>query len=200
MKQVWIGAILLVTAVLFIACSGGEGEQAVSSDAAGAESTEGITVENAFYFDHVDGHKNEQDMVAFVLFEYEQLKTVRYQIAYIACTCRGPEVNYYSVANVELNKNDGSVVHISYDEDSTKHYTAGLYGDSVTAYDGTPVKELFDRFMEEEIRGKSADEINAYEAMHGEVDVYTGATVTMNNAMRMLQGLISYHSERYINA
>jgi Na+-translocating ferredoxin:NAD+ oxidoreductase RnfG subunit len=34
--------------------------------------------------------------------------------------------------------------------------------------------------------------------MHGEVDAYTGATVTPNNAMRMLQGLFEYHNERYM--
>ncbi|MFA7567208.1 MAG: FMN-binding protein [Alkalispirochaeta sp.] len=200
MKKLGAGFVLVLIAVLFVACSADQGEKTVAADAAGVDEAAGITVENAYYFTHVDGFKTENEMVAFVLFEYEQLKTVRYQVGYIACTCRGPEVNYYSVANVELNKSDASVVHISYDEDSTEHYTAGLYGDSPVAYDGTPVKELFDRFMDEEIRGKSAEEINAYEAMHGEVDVYTGATVTVNNAMRMLQGLISYHSERYINA
>ena len=158
---------------------------------------EGILVKNAFTYTHVNGHKHEEETVAFVLFEYEQLKTVKYQVAYIACTCRGPEVNYYSVAYVELNKSDGSVRHISYDLDSEEHYTAGLYGDSETSWDGTEVKELFDGFIRDRIIGKSQAEIDAYEAMHGDVDAFTGATVTPNNAMRMLQGLFKYHNAKY---
>jgi hypothetical protein len=145
----------------------------------------------------VNGHKEETQIPAVVLFEYEQLNTVRYQVAYIACTCRGPEVNYWTVANVEINKSDNTIAHISYDEDSTGQYTAGMYGDSYVAYEGEPVKELFDRFIEESIMGRSEEEIDAYEAMHGDVDAYTGATVTPNNAMRMLQGLFDYHNNRY---
>ncbi len=158
---------------------------------------EGILVKNAFKYTHVNGHKHEEEMTAFVLFEYEQLKTVKYQVAYIACTCRGPEVNYYSVAYVELNKSDGSVKHISYDLDSDEHYIAGMYGDSETSWDGTEVKELFAGFIKDRIIGKSQAEINAYKTMHGNVDAFTGATVTPNNAMRMLQGLFSYHNAKY---
>ncbi|MBL8966912.1 MAG: FMN-binding protein [Spirochaetaceae bacterium] len=157
----------------------------------------GILVKNAFKYTHINGHKHEEEMTAFVLFEYEQLKTVKYQVAYIACTCRGPEVNYYSVAYVELNKADGSVKHLSYDLDSDEHYTAGMYGDSETSWDGTEVKELFAGFIKDRIVGKSQAEINAYKTMHGNVDAFTGATVTPNNAMRMLQGLFAYHNTKY---
>ena len=202
MKMFRIAALLLVAIVMLSACGSGEETEEVAAEAEAEEAqpVDGITLENAFHFTHVDGHKEEREMVAFVMFEYEQLKTVRYQVAYIACTCRGPEVNYWSVANVELDKADASIAHISYDEDSTGHYTAGMYGDSYESWDGTPVKELFDQFIEDSIRGASAEEIMAYEAMHGDADAYTGATVTPNNAMRMLQGLIEYHNERYGNA
>lgn len=160
--------------------------------------SEGILVKNAFTYNHVNGHEEEEQMTAFVLFEYEQLKTVKYQVAYLACTCRGAEVNYYSVAYVELSKKDGSVVHLSYDLDSEEHYTAGLYGDSETSWDGTEVEELFAKFREDHLVGKSQAYINGLKAMHGNVDVYTGATVTPNNAVRMLQGLFKYHNERYL--
>ncbi len=40
--------------------------------------------------------------------------------------------------------------------------------------------------------------MNELQPMHGDVDAYTGATVTPNNVMRMLQGLFTYHNERYI--
>ncbi len=157
----------------------------------------GIVVENAFRYTHVDGHGEERDITAFVLFEYEQLATVKYQIAYIACTCRGPEVNYWTVAFVEIDKSDNSIATISYDEDSSGHYTAGMYGDSTVSWDGVPVAELFDTFIDESIVGKTEAEIDSYEAMHGAVDAYTGATVTPNNAMRMLQGLFEYHKQHY---
>ncbi|GAB1481653.1 hypothetical protein MASR2M78_04680 [Treponema sp.] len=160
--------------------------------------SEGIMVKNAFKYTHVNGHKHEEEMTAFVLFEYEQLKSVKYQIGYIACTCRGPEVNYYSVAYVELDKEDGSVQYLSYDLDSDEHYIAGMYGDSEESWDGTAVKELFEQFMKDNLLDKSQEYINALKPMHGDVDAYTGATVTPNNAVRMLQGLFKYHNERYM--
>lgn len=202
MKIFRIAALLLVGVFLLGACGNGGTSADTASDTPTeeAEAVDGITLENAFYYTHVDGHKKEQQIPAVVLFEYEQLKTVRYQVAYIACTCRGPEVNYWSVANVEISKSDNTIAHISYDDDSTEHYTAGMYGDSTESWDGTPVKELFDQFIQDSILGKSEAEIDAYEPMHGSVDTYSGATVTPNNAMRMLQGLIDYHKERYGNA
>ncbi|MDC7241201.1 MAG: hypothetical protein PQJ50_12670 [Spirochaetales bacterium] len=192
LKKLLLTLSVLTAAVMISSC--GSDEKNVNETAADVT---GITLENAFYFDHVNGHGVETEMPGLVLFEYEQLRSVRYQVAYVACTCRGPEVNYWSVANIEISKDNGAVVHLSYGEDSTDHYTAGLYGDSIESWDGTPVKALFDQFISENILDKSQDEINAYEAMHGNVDTYTGATVTPNNAMRMLQGLFIYHNERY---
>ena len=159
----------------------------------------GILVQNAFKYMHVDGHKHEEEMVAFVLFEYEQLKSVKYQVSYIACTCRGAEVNYYSVAYVELSKDDGSVRFLSYDLDSDEHYTAGLYGDSEESWDGTEVKKPFMGFIQDHLVGKSQAYVNAIKPMHGrDVDAFTGATVTPNNAVRMLQGLFKYHNAKYM--
>jgi hypothetical protein len=196
MTTIRIAGLLVLAMIVFLGC-GSAGGAAETEEASETGSEEGITLENAFYYTHVNGHKEETQIPAVVLFEYEQLNTVRYQVAYIACTCRGPEVNYWTVANVEINKSDNTIAHISYDEDSTGQYTAGMYGDSYVAYEGEPVKELFDRFIEESIMGRSEEEIDAYEAMHGDVDAYTGATVTPNNAMRMLQGLFDYHNNRY---
>ncbi|WP_319477867.1 hypothetical protein [Marispirochaeta aestuarii] len=197
MKTIRLMAGALVLIMVLGACGGNAGAVKEEATAEAAEPAKGITLENAFYYTHVDGHKKETQIPAVVLFEYEQLKTVRYQVAYIACTCRGPEVNYWSVANVEINKSNLTVDHISYHEDSTDHYVAGMYGDSTESWDGTPVRELFDGFIQDSILGKSENEIDAYVPMHGEVDTYTGATVTPNNAMRMLQGLFEYHKEHY---
>ena len=190
-------ALVVCAAFAFVAC--GASESAVESETAEATVSEGaIPVDNAFYYTHVDGHRSNTEMVAFVMFEYEQLKTVKYQVGYIACTCRSPDVNYFSVAYVELSKEDGSVAMLSYDEDSTGEYKAGLYGDSFWTYDDVPVKELFDQYMDDVLRGAQQETINAIEPMHGEVDAYTGATVTPNNAVRMLQGLFKYHNARYM--
>ncbi|MFP4508552.1 MAG: hypothetical protein ACLFNQ_00335 [Spirochaetaceae bacterium] len=183
----------------FIAC----GDTAEESAAAPEEDTpavdeNSIVVENAFHFMHVDGHGGESEMVAYVPFERELMSTVKYQVVYVMCTCRAPEVNYHSVAYVELSKEDGSIEHISYEQDAGNDYIAGLYGDSDVSWDGTPVRDLFDGFIEQTLMGASQDDINAIEPMHGEVDVYTGATVTPNNAVRMLQGLFAYHNRRYM--
>lgn len=190
-RQVFV-AIMVAAAIALSGCGGTTTEAPTAT-----ENGSGILVENAFTFTHVDGRREEQDMTAFVLFEYEQMATVKYQVAYIACTCRGPEVNYWSVAFVEINKSDNSIATISYDDDSSGHYTAGMYGDSVRSWDETPVQELFAGFIQDNIIGATEAEIDAYEAMHGEVDAYTGATVTPNNAMRMLQGLFEYHKANY---
>jgi len=197
MKRILGLLSVTITVLLLAACVSSDSVEGAGSDARAA-STDGIMVENAFYYTHVDGHRNETEKVAFVLFEYEQLKTVKYQVGYIMCTCRGPEVNYYSVAYVELSKEDGSVSFLSYDEDSTGHYVGGLYGDSFESWDGTPVHELFGQYMDETLRGGTQEEINAITPMHGKVDAYTGATVTPNNAVRMLQGLFKYHNKRYM--
>ena len=196
MKRLLAIALVVLAAGLIAACGSSEDAEANGDTAAASDG--GITVDNAFYFTHVDGHRNETEMVAYVMFEYEQLRNVKYQVAYVACTCRSPDVNYHSVAYVELSKDDGSVEFLSYDRDSTDHYIAGLYGDSFESWDGTPVKELFDGFMDDTLRGASQEEINSFEAMHGEVDAYTGATVTPNNAVRMLQGLFEYHNAKYM--
>jgi hypothetical protein len=203
------------------------------------EEPKGVYVENAFIYPHINGHKEVTDKTAFVLFEYELLDKVKYQVAYIACTCRGPEVNYWSVAYVELSKEDGSLVTISWDKDTTGHYTAGLYGDSEVTWEGAPVHDLLDYFVSDQLLNKPQEYVNAIESMHGDlsgnstaasdaddhsgaseagdsdtesgasaatavadsdraIDDYTGATVTPNNVTRMLQGLFTYHNERYM--
>ena len=195
-KLHWL--LLTAAVVLVLAACGGTDSSEDASDEAETVVAEGaIPIENAFFYTHVDGHRTETEKVAYVMFEYEQLRTVKYQVGYIMCTCRGPEVNYYSVAFVELDKNDGSIVSLSFDGDSSGHYTAGLYGDSEEAYDGTPVRAIFEPFVAGTLIGASQDTVNAIEPMHGNVDGFTGATVTPNNTVRMLQGLFEYHNQRY---
>ncbi len=193
-------AVIVLVAAAIISCGGSTEatpESAPEAPVAEVMNESGIVVENAFYYTHINGAKKETERVAYVLFEYEQLETVKYQVAYIACTCRGADVNYYSVAYVELSKEDSSIKFLSYDEDSTGHYTAGMYGDSTETWEGVPAKELYAQFREERLVGATQAEVLAMEPMHGDVDAYTGATVTPNNAVRMLQKLFEYHNARY---
>ena len=197
------GIVLLAILILFVAgCAGESQAEAEGSSEGEAEAVEvsanAIPVENAFKYTHIDGHKEEREFNAFVMFEYEQLETVKYQVGYIMCTCRGPEVNYWSVAFVEINKSDGTIASFSLDEDNTGKYTAGLYGDSITSWDGTAVQEPFyEEFIPEYIMGATEEEIDSYETMHGQADAFTGATVTPNSSMRMLEGLFDYHNRNY---
>ncbi len=159
---------------------------------------EGIVLDNVFLYKHINGHQVESDRIGYVLFEYETMNYVKYQVAYLACTCRSPEVNYFSVAYVEIDKNDGSVRTFTFNEDGEGgHYTPGTFGDSEISPGDVPNRELVEQFLEDFIINASQEEINAIEPMHGEVDSYTGATVTPNNLARMLQGLFEYHNAKY---
>ncbi len=196
-----IVAVLFVIAAFMLASCEPERVVIVSGDApaqaAATGDTSGAVIDNMFMFDHIDGHGGETQMPAYVLFEHEQLTAVKYQVAYVACTCRAPNMNYWTVAYLEISKDDGSVAFISYGNDSGGTYTPGLYGDSQYSWDDTPVWALFEQYIADNLMGASQDAINAIEPMHGNVDAYTGATVTPNNAVRMLQGLFRYHNERY---
>jgi hypothetical protein len=198
-------AVAIPAVVFMAACSSQEDrdcpeQESKKPQAAEQPPTEAgkLTVDNAFYYNQLTGAGEEIPTLAYVLFEYPDEQKVKYQVAYVACTCRGPSVNFYSVAYVELSRADGSIAFMSYRDDSSGHYRPGAYGDSTKAGDGTPVKELFDKFIAERLIGAAPDTIYAMEPMHGEVDAYTGATVTPNNAVAMLKGLLGYHSNRYM--
>ncbi|MBI9099952.1 MAG: hypothetical protein JEY91_15835 [Spirochaetaceae bacterium] len=203
MKKILSALLIAMALFTIVSCGGAEKsvelEEESSTPLTAIVDDGKIAIDNAFYYTHVSGHKDETQRLAYILFEYEQLETVKYQVAYIACTCRGAEVNYYSVAYIELSKEDGSIAYISYDQDSSGHYTAGMYGDSTETWDGTPAKELFKKFREEKLMGASQESINTMASMHGDVDTYSGATVTPNNAVRMLKELFKYHNKNYMN-
>ncbi len=210
MKKIVISALLLALGLFMVtsqvyavdAVSGASDSNYSAPGEMDAEvisySGEGIVLDNVFIFNHVNGHRLETDRVAYVLFEYEMMDYVKYQVAYIACTCRSPEVNYYSVAYVELDKNDGSVRTFTFDQDGDKgHYTPGVFGDSYVVDGHIPNKELIEQYLDRNIRGASQSSITSITPMHGEVDAYTGATVTPNNLVRMLHGLFGYHNTKY---
>lgn len=49
-------------------------------------SNEGFVVDNAFVYNHINGKGEETKRLAYVLYEFETLKYVKYQVAYLACT------------------------------------------------------------------------------------------------------------------
>lgn len=49
-------------------------------------SGEGIVVDNVFVYNHVNGQAEETERLAYVLYEFETLKYIKYQVAYLACT------------------------------------------------------------------------------------------------------------------
>ncbi|ABR50775.1 hypothetical protein Amet_4707 [Alkaliphilus metalliredigens QYMF] len=166
-------------------------------------------------FAHIDGPQNESDFYAFVNFEYQSRDYVKYQVTYLSCTCRSAAVNYWQTAYIELSlpssKNPDDVVlrHISFDQDASGDYLAGFWGDS----DPTPAGVTYEVFKDEYIsffNGKENSylqtlstmwdiDMDDYTAGEGredfEIDTFTGSSVSTNNIIRIIDGMMDYHAE-----
>lgn len=186
-KSLSVLSVVLSIVALSIGCTkeSPKPEQAPAVVAKPAEEPKqtGYYVENAFPYMHVDGHKNEQEMLATVLFEYELLDRVKYQVAYLACTCRGPEVNYWSVAFVEMSKEDGRMLNISWGPDSTGHYTAGMYGDSTVTNEGAPAWNLLQNWVNVELLNKPQEYVQGLQAIHGDFSSRTDEWLASQNGV-----------------
>jgi hypothetical protein len=171
--------------------------------------------DNILVFDHLNGHGDVVARNAYILFEYEMRDYVKYQLAYVACTCRAPEVNYWKVAYVELNKKDFSIRTISFTQDGTGNYTAGFWGDSdpVPAPTNPTLEDFETKFIPWLIGKKPADlagiEVFTNATYVGGIkntqpiaetdliDFFTGASVTTNNMIRVMKVLMDYHQQKY---
>lgn len=165
-------------------------------------------------FNHIDGPKEEDLFYAFVPFKYVARSYVKYQVTYLSCTCRTADVNVWSTAYVELTLpssgklEDAEVRTLSFDADSTEHYLGGFWGDSnppPTAPEATYEKvkaEMIPYYI-----GKTYGQLMGYNTIadfqdysEGEgradltVDALTGATVSSNNILRIVQALFAYHA------
>lgn len=154
-------------------------------------------------FNHIDGPKDEDLFYAFVPFKYVARNYIKYQVTFISCTCRSADVNLWSTAYVELTLpssgkiEDAEIRTLSFDLDSTEHYLGGFWGDSnppPTAQEAT-----YENVKAEQIPvyvGKTyADLMNASTVDDiPEIDAKTGATVSANNILRILQALYAYHA------
>lgn len=173
---------------------------------------------NILKFDHLNGHGDVVERDAYLLFEYEMRDYVKYQIAYVACTCRAPEVNYWKVAYVEISKKDNSIKTISFRQDGTGHYTAGFWGDSNPVPSGNmPTLEDFEEKFIPWLIGKNFTDLEGIEVFTNDVytggeiknettiaetdliDFFAGASVTTNNMIRVMKVLLEYHEQHYDN-
>lgn len=173
---------------------------------------------NILKFDHLNGHGDVVERDAYLLFEYEMRDYVKYQIAYVACTCRAPEVNYWKVAYVEISKKDNSIKTISYRQDGTGHYTAGFWGDSNPVPSGNmPTLEDFEEKFIPWLVGKNLSDLEGIEVFTNDyytggeiknettiaetdlIDFFAGASVTTNNMIRVMKVLLEYHEQHYDN-
>ena len=156
-------------------------------------------------FNHIDGPKEEDLFYAFVPFKYVARNYVKYQITFLACTCRPADLNVWSTAYVELTLpssgkiDDAEVKFLSYDSDSTGHYLGGFWGDS----NPSPIAPTatFEKFKAEMLPyyiGKKYAELAGYNQISDfrdfNIDAWTGATVSSNNTLRAVQALFVYHA------
>ncbi len=172
---------------------------------------DGTVVQNAIQYKHINGHGDVTDKNAFILLEWPLRDYVRYQIAYLSCTCRNPDVNYWQLAYVEINLYTNDIRVISFNEDSTHHYTAGMWGDSSPTPAGKTLENFEDEFIPWLI-GKSLTDLEGISVFKNDeyygiqnttnideqdlIDGYAGSSVSTNNMIRVMKSLLEYHEEK----
>ena len=204
--------LLIATFVLILgltACS----DVCVGPECITGETGSGVS-ENAIPFTHINGHGEETDKTAFVLYEFEVGSYVRYQISYLACTCRPDINNYWSVAFIEINKSTNDIRSISYELDAENgHYYSGVWGDSQQV----PEVVTFETYKTEFfpwLIGQSLTSLDGISIFHngdyhgttyntttiaetGLIDTFTGSSVSTNNMIRVFKELLAYHEAKY---
>ena len=132
-------------------------------------------------FKHINGPKAEWNFFAFVNFEYDMTFYYKYQVTYLSCTCRSPEVNYWQTAYVELevpnsgDVNDVILKTLSFERDPAGDYIAGFWGDSgvghaIPGSDNVTYEDIKTGFIPFLI-GKTYAQLSSYD---GFVDKKTG--------------------------
>lgn len=170
-------------------------------------------------YTHINGPRHERIFYALVNFQYDMETYVKYQVTYVSCTCRDPNVNYWSTAYVELTKpkyaQNTRLKTLSYDLDGSGHYTAGFWGDSglsseypIPNSSETTYQDIKEKFIPLLIN-KTQTEIDAFstvddmktsgtmsDALYTE---FAGASVSTNNILRILHALFDYHEATWYN-
>ena len=206
MKKLVLLSLSLFTVLLLSAC----GDLCVGPECVAGD---GPDVENVILYTHINGHGEETEKQAFVLFEAELRDYVKYQVAYLSCTCRDSIVNYWNVMYIEVEKYSHEVLTISFGEDSEGHYTPGTWGDS--SGDPNQAGITFEQFESDFIPwlvGKTPDDLagiyvfdndghlgvtNDVDLDQDLVDAFAGSSVSTNNMIRIVKEILIYHGENY---
>ncbi|MBN1242215.1 MAG: hypothetical protein JXA15_05840 [Spirochaetales bacterium] len=133
---------------------------------------------------HIDGFGTETDELAWIAWEFEAQTYVRYQIAYISCTCRQESVNKHSMLFLEIAKGStgGRIHKITFD----------YWGDSPVMPEGTTRKEIEEGWMPQLVNVKLED--------IQPIDTIAGATVTTVNLKQITKAVLDYHNAKYTAA
>ncbi len=165
-------------------------------------------------FSHIDGPKDEDLFYAFVPFKYVARNYIKYQVTFISCTCRSADLNVWSTAYIELTLpssgkiGDSEIRTLSFDADSTGHYLGGFWGDSnppPTAPNATYdlvkaemipyyIGKTYDQLKDKNTIADFTDYAEGDGRADLSVDAVTGATVSSNNILRIVQALYTYHA------
>ena len=210
---VFLCLMLLVTGSLAAELTLGEVNNFLNTSAKLGEGSKANQVA-VIPFAHIDGPKAEDLFYAFVPFKYVARNYIKYQVTFISCTCRSADLNLWTTAYLELGLpssgkiEDAEIKCLSFGKDSTGHYDGGFWGDSnppPTAPEATYEKvkaEMIPYYI-----GKTYGQLMGYNTIadfqdysEGEgradltVDALTGATVSSNNILRIVQALFAYHA------
>ena len=199
--------MLLIPAALAAEISLGDVNDFLNGTAKLGEGTKANAVA-VIPFNHIDGPQEEDLFYAFVPFKYVARSYIKYQVTFLSCTCRSADVNVWSTAYLELTMpssgklEDAAIRTISFDADSTGHYMGGFWGDSNPP--PTAPTATFDRFKAEWLpyyTGKTYGELKSLGTIADiadegapDVDTWTGATVSSNNVLRIIQAMFVYHA------
>ena len=225
-RKLYIFAAILVLVFIAAGCSNSQAPAASDSEitldqintflneSAGLGSGGIANVVSVIPHAHIDGPKNETPFYAFVTFKYRARDYIKYQVSYLSCTCREASVNMWQTMYVELtlpeskNPEDVKVKFISFDKDSTGHYTGAHWGDS----DPMPMGQTYEQYKTEYIpyfKNKDSKylhslstindiKIEEYQAGEGRgdytIDALSGASVSANNIIRILHSIMDYHA------
>lgn len=207
MKKLIFALLILTMTFTFIGCNGKETESDID-----------LTV---LKFTHVDGYGTEIKSDMPILFQYEEVSKVKYQVAFVACTCRPVQYNFWSVAYIDISKTTGEVLFMSFYEDSEDKYTAGVWGDSdPIPGTGLTYKDDFKPgLIDGWLVGKTQADLDGINIIFDDVsdtpygssantkpagdqefmETYAGSSVTANNLLRITKTLLDYHQETYMN-
>lgn len=167
---------------------------------------------SAVVFPHISGHGDVTERNAYILLEYQLRDYVRYQITYLSCTCRNADVNYWQVAFVEINRYTNDIRTISFNNDSSDHYIAGMWGDSSPTPAGITLADFEADFIPwlvgqtlADLDGISVFTNDDYFGIQNTtniaeedmIDDYTNSSVSTNNMIRVMKALLEYHGDKY---